>query len=204
MFNPNIRQCVLFVVWCMNCLTVSADGLWLGGKPVIGVEIEQEKPASSAYSNHSITWTPSLVFTNQGIDRLDLLITAERSTEADGSNLARSLGIRVKKILPLRDHWGMYVQALAGHLFASTERFTYGYTDAAITYEQEALGFMAALRVQRGLDGTRAHDVNKIRLGPSIDLGEHHEVELRWERAWMASTKRRSSDAVNMEYNHKF
>ncbi len=169
------------------------------------MEVEQERPADSGGTNRSITLTPSLVFANRGIDRIDLLITGEREQELDGTTLnASNVGVRVKKAFPLTDDWGIYFRALAGHSFTPTDRYTYGYTDAAITYELEALGFMVGLRVQRTLDGSQAHNINKIRLGPSIDLGQHHEVELRWERAWNARTQARDSDSANIEYTYKF
>ena len=184
---------------------VMAQTLLWGGKPELGIEVEQERPANSGGINRSITLTPSLVFPKGAVDRIDMLITGEREQEVDGSTMhASNVGIRVKKAIPLHDEWGMYFRALVGHSFTPTDRYTYGYTDAAITYEQDALGFMVGLRVQRTLDGNQAHNINKIRLGPSIDLGQHHEVELRWERAWNARTQARDSDSANIEYTYKF
>ena len=196
--------CAAVFLTLLNPLAMAETLLW-GGKPELGIEVEQERPAETGFTNRSITLTPSLVFANRGIDRIDLLITGERERELDGTTLnASNLGVRVKKAFPLTDDWGIYFRALAGHSFTPTDRYTYGYTDAAITYEQDAIGFMVGLRVQRTLDGSQAHNVNKIRLGPSIDLGQHHEVELRWERAWNARTQARDSDSANIEYTYKF
>jgi len=196
--------CAAVFLTLLNSLAMAETLLW-GGKPELGIEVEQERPAETGLTNRSITLTPSLVFANRGIDRIDLLITGEREQELDGTTLnASNLGIRVKKSFPLVADWGLYFRALAGHSFTPTDRYTYGYTDAAITYEQDAIGFMVGLRVQRTLDGSQAHNVNKIRLGPSIDLGQHHEVELRWERAWNARTQARDSDSANIEYTYKF
>lgn len=188
----------------IGCGAHAQTMLW-GGKPEFGIELEQERPANSNLTNRSITLTPSLVFANRGIDRVDVLITGEREQEADGGTLhANTVGIRVKKSFPLQDDWGLYFRALAGHSFTPSERYTYGYTDAALTYDQDGLGFMLGVRVQRVLDGPQTHNVNKIRLGPSIDLGHHHEVEFRWERAWNARTQARDSDSANIEYTYKF
>lgn len=196
--------CAAVFLTLLNPLAMAEALLW-GGKPELGIEVEQERPAETGFTNRSITLTPSLVFANRGIDRIDLLITGERERELDGTTLnASNLGVRVKKAFPLTDDWGIYFRALAGHSFTPNDRYTYGYTDAAITYEQDAIGFMVGLRVQRTLDGSQAHNVNKIRLGPSIDLGQHHEVELRWERAWNARTQARDSDSANIEYTYKF
>jgi hypothetical protein len=185
-------------------LFATADTMLWGGRPEFGMELEQERMADKTTSN-SITLTPSLVFANRGIDRIDLLITGEREKDADGSTAhASSLGIRVKKAMALHDEWGMYVRALVGQSFKSDDHHLYGYTDAALTYEQEPFGFMAGVRVQRNLDGGDSHNVNKIRLGPSWDLGQHHELELRWERAWNARSNARESDSANIEYTYKF
>ena len=189
---------------CINPPVMAETWLW-SGKPELGIELEQERPADTGGLNRSITLTPSLVFPKGAVDRIDMLITGEREQELDGSTMhASNVGIRVKKAFPLSDDWGMYFRALAGHSFTATDRYTYGYTDAAITWEQDALGFMVGLRVQRTLDGSQAHNINKIRVGPSIELGQHHEVELRWERAWNARTQARDSDSANIEYTYKF
>jgi hypothetical protein len=60
------------------------------------------------------------------------------------------------------------------------------------------------VRVQRALDGTSGHDVNKFRLGPSVDIGEHHELEFRWARLWEARTYIHESDSYIVEYTYKF
>jgi hypothetical protein len=196
--------CAAVFLILLNPLAMAETLLW-GGKPELGIEVEQERPAQTGFANRSITLTPSLVFANRGIDRIELLITGERERELDGTTLnASNLGVRVKKAFPLTDDWGIYFRALAGHSFTPTDRYTYGYTDAAITYEQDAIGFVVGLRVHRTLDGSQAHNVNKIRLGPSIELSQHHEVELRWERAWNARTQARDSDSANIEYTYKF
>lgn len=196
--------CATVFLLLFNPIAMAETLLW-GGKPELGIEFERERPADTGLTNRSVTLTPSLVFANRGVDRMDLLITGERTQELDGTALnASNLGLRVKKAFPLSDNWGIYFRALAGHSFTPTDRYTYGYTDAAVTFEHEALGFMLGVRVQRGLDGSQAHNVNKIRLGPNIDLGQHHEVEFRWERAWSARTQARDSDAANIEYTYKF
>lgn len=182
-----------------------ADSLLWGGRPEFGVELEQERMADKTTTSNSITLTPSLVFANRGIDRIDLLITGEQESASGGGTAnATNIGIRVKKSMQLHEEWGMYVRALVGQSFTSDDHHIYGYTDAALTYEQALFGFMAGVRVQRNLNGGDSHNVNKIRLGPSFELGQHHELEFRWERAWNASSFTRSSDSANIEYTYKF
>jgi hypothetical protein len=182
-----------------------ADSLLWGGRPEFGVELEQERVAATKATANSITLTPSLVFANRGVDRIDLLITGEREHASDGSTAnATNIGIRVKKAMELHDEWGFYVRAFVGYSFKPDEHQAYGYSDAAITYERGVLGFMAGVRVQRNLDGGDNHNVNKIRLGPSIELGQHHELEFRWERAWSARHNTLESDSANVEYTYKF
>ena len=63
---------------------------------------------------------------------------------------------------------------------------------------------MAGLRFQRTLDGTAGHDRNKFRFGPSYEIDAHHEIELRFTRAWNVQTRKRDSDALIAEYTYKF
>ena len=198
---------VLAILWMAGAFSLfaKADTLLWGGHPEFGIEVEQERMAATATRSNSITLTPSLVFANSGIDRIDMLITGEREKATDGSTAhASNIGFRVKKAVTLHEEWGMYVRALVGQSFKSDDHHIYAYTDAALTYDQEVFGFMAGVRVQRNLDGGDSHNVNKIRLGPSFELGQHHELEFRWERAWDSRSHARDSDSANIEYTYKF
>ena len=198
---------VLAILWMAGSFSLfaTAETLLWGGHPEFGIEFEQERLAASATRSSSITLTPSLVFANSGIDRIDVLITGERETGADSTTAnATTIGLRVKKSIELHKEWGMYVRALVGQSFKPDDHHFFGYTDAALTYEQDVFGFMAGVRVQRNLNGGDSHNVNKIRIGPSFELGQHHELEFRWERAWNARSLARESDSANIEYTYKF
>jgi hypothetical protein len=185
-----------------------AETLLWGGRPEFGIELEHEKTPDHLGVTHSITYIPSLVFRDGPINRIDLLVMDEREKALeDGvheTTRVSKLAVRVRKNLHFTENWGMYFRGLLGHQRSSAERFVYGYTDAAIRYEQGFWGFIAGVRVQRSLDGAPGHDRHKFRLGPSFDIGDHHELEFRWTRAWDAHTRVHESDATILEYTYKF
>jgi hypothetical protein len=181
--------------------------LW-GGKPTLGLEFEHQKMAFGAGHANSLTLVPGLRFKNALINKVDILIEGERENEVvDGVNekaRAKKLALRLKKNFELNNTWELFVRGLVGREFSSEENFNYSYIDTGIHFERGAFGFMAGLRFQRSLDGTAGRDRNKIRLGPSYEIGVHHEIELRFIRAWDAQTRKRDSDALIAEYTYKF
>ncbi len=200
------RYFLLLTVLLMSSLAAGAETLLWGGRPEFGIELEQEKTPDKLGVTHSITYIPSLVFPNGPINRVDLLIMDEREKDlSEGSTIqVTKLAVRVRKNIRFGGDWGMYARALLGHAQEPDESFIYGYTDLALRYEHDFVGFIAGMRVQRTLDGTTGHDRNKFRLGPSFDIGEHHELEFRWVRAWDAHTHAHESDSTILEYTYKF
>lgn len=200
------RYFLLLTVLLMSSLAAGAETLLWGGRPEFGIELEQEKTPDKLGVTHSITYIPSLVFPDGPINRIDLLIMDEREKDlSEGSTIqVTKLAVRVRKNIRFGGDWGMYARALLGHAQEPDESFIYGYTDLALRYEHDFVGFIAGVRVQRTLDGTTGHDRNKFRLGPSFDIGEHHELEFRWVRAWDAHTHAHESDSTILEYTYKF
>lgn len=200
------RYFLLLTVLLMSSFAAGAETLLWGGRPEFGIELEQEKTPDKLGVTHSITYIPSLVFPNGPINRVDLLIMDEREKDlSEGSTInVTKLAVRVRKNIRFGGDWGMYARALLGHAQEPDESFIYGYTDLALRYEHDFFGFIAGVRVQRTLDGTTGHDRNKFRLGPSFDIGEHHELEFRWVRAWDAHTHAHESDSTILEYTYKF
>lgn len=200
------RYFLLLTVLLMSSLAAGAETLLWGGRPEFGIELEQEKTPDKLGVTHSITYIPSLVFPDGPINRVDLLIMDEREKDlSEGSTIqVTKLAVRVRKNIRFGGDWGMYARALLGHAQEPDESFIYGYTDLALRYEHDFVGFIAGVRVQRTLDGTTGHDRNKFRLGPSFDIGEHHELEFRWVRAWDAHTHAHESDSTILEYTYKF
>jgi len=181
--------------------------LW-GGKPSLGLEFEHQKMALGAGHSNALTLVPGLSFKDGFIHKVDVLIEAERENEIeDGVNEkthVKKLALRLKKNFELNDSWALFVRGLVGREWNTLENFNYSYVDTGIHYEYGAFGFMAGLRFQRTLDGTAGHDRNKFRFGPSYEIDAHHEIELRFIRAWNVQTRTRDSDALIAEYTYKF
>ena len=207
--SPRLRH--LFQLSLLPCLLLQpvwADAELWGGKPSLGLEFEHQKMAFGAGHANSLTLVPGLSFKDSFIHKVDVLIEAERENEIeDGVNEkthVKKLALRLKKNFELDDSWALLVRGLVGIEWNTLENFNYSYVDAGIHYEYGAFGFMAGLRFQRTLDGTVGHDRNKFRFGPSYELDDHHEVELRLIRAWNVKTRKRDSDALIAEYTYKF
>jgi hypothetical protein len=200
------RYFLLLIVLLMSSLAAGAETLLWGGRPEFGIELEQEKTPDKLGVTNSITYIPSLSFPNGPVNRIDVLIMDERekALPSGPTEHITKLAVRVRKNIRFGGDWGMYVRALVGRASEPGDAYIYGYTDAAMRYEHDFFGFIAGVRVQRALDGTAGHDLNKFRLGPSFDIGEHHELEFRWVRAWDAHTHARESDATIVEYTYKF
>jgi hypothetical protein len=207
--SPRLRH--LFQLSLLPCLLLQpvwADAELWGGKPSLGLEFEHQKMAFGAGHANSLTLVPGLSFKDSFIHKVDVLIEAERENEIeDGVNEithVKKLALRLKKNFELDDSWALFVRGLVGREWNTLENFNYSYVDTGIHYEYGAFGFMAGLRFQRTLDGTVGHDRNKFRFGPSYELDDHHEVELRLIRAWNVQTRKRDSDALIVEYTYKF
>ena len=207
--SPPLRQLLLLALLsCLLLQPVWADAELWGGKPSLGLEFEHQKLAFGAGHANSLTLVPGLNFKDGFIHKVDVLIEAERENEIeDGVNEkthVKKLALRLKKNFELDDSWALFVRGLVGREWNTLENFNYSYVDTGIHYEYGAFGFMAGLRFQRTLDGTVGHDRNKFRFGPSYELDDHHEVELRLIRAWNVQTRKRDSDALIVEYTYKF
>jgi hypothetical protein len=199
---------LLALLPCLLSQPVWADAELWGGKPSLGLEFEHQKMAFGAGHSNSLTLVPGLSFKDSFIHKVDVLIEAERENEIeDGVNEkthVKKLALRLKKNLELDDSWALFVRGLVGREWNTLENFNYSYVDAGIHYERGSFGFMAGLRFQRTLDGTAGHDRNKFRFGPSYEIDAHHEIELRFIRAWNVQTRKRDSDALIAEYTYKF
>jgi hypothetical protein len=185
-----------------------ADTARWGGKPSLGLEFEHQRMALGAGHSNSLTLVPGLSFEEGFIHKVDVMIEGERENNIeDGVNEkvhVKKLALRLRKNFELDDTWALFVRGLVGRELTTVENFNYAYVDTGIRFERGTFGFMAGLRFQRTLDGTPGHALNKFRLGPSFDIGEHHELEFRWVRAWNADTHARESDATIVEYTYKF
>jgi len=193
---------------CLLCPLAWADVELWGGKPSLGLEFEHQKMPFGAGHSNALTLVPGLSFKDSYIHKVDVLIEAERENEIEDGlsekTHVKKLALRLKKNFELDDNWALFVRGLVGREWNTLENFNYSYVDTGIHYENGAFGFMAGLRFQRTLDGTAGHDRNKFRFGPSYEIDAHHEIELRFIRAWNVQTRKRDSDALIAEYTYKF
>ena len=195
-------------LFCLLSPLAWADVELWGGKPSLGLEFEHQKMPFGAGHSNALTLVPGLSFKDSFIHKVDVLIEAERENEIeDGVNEkthVKKLALRLKKNFELDDRWALFVRGLVGREWNTLENFNYSYVDTGIHYEVGAFGLMGGLRFQRTLDGTAGHDRNKFRFGPSYEIDEHHEIELRFIRAWNVQTRKLDSDALIAEYTYKF
>lgn len=197
---------VVMATLSANC--TYADSILPGGRAELGVLIERETSADKSQVNNSVTFTPAMSFNDGAVNKIELLLTAERdkdsSSGTDTFSQLYGAGIRVRKDVELVDHWGMYFRGLVGHTLGDTNRYWYGYSDAALTYRLGLAGFMLGVRVQRALDGTTDQDFNQLRLGPVFNIGNSHSIEMNWVRSWKATSNTVDSDSAMVEYIYKF
>ena len=195
-------------LFCLLSPIAWADVELWGGRPSLGLEYEHQKMAFGAGHSNALTLVPGLNFKDGFIHKVDVLIEAERENEIeDGVNEkthVKKLALRLKKNFELNDSWALFVRGLVGREWNTLENFNYSYVDTGIHYEYGAFGLMAGLRFQRTLDGTAGHDRNKFRFGPSYEIDAHHEIELRFVRAWNVQSHKLDSDALISEYTYKF
>ena len=210
--SPFSFSCLHSLWACLLAGLVSGNAqaevtLW-GGRPALGMAYEYEKMSDQISRAQSITLMPGLSFKDAGVHHIDLLVNVERDKTTSGNTSSYShvqrLALRALKNVPLQGELSMSFRALAGRVHGSSDKYFYGYSEAALHYDHNALGISSGLRVQRALDNSSGHDLNKIWVGPRFDIADQHALELRWERAWVARTNVRDSDAYIVEYSYKF
>lgn len=177
-----------------------------GGRPRIGIEFEQKKAADHSGRSDSITLSPGIKWDQGWLTMLELLLEAEREREtgAGARQTGGSAGVRVRKDIVLAPQLKGSLRGLLGRSFGGEDGFTYAYVEPALKYAFAAFEFSVGYRMVRAVDGSRGHDLNKLRLGPSIDLDKNHELEFRWARSWDAHGGQHASDAYSLELTRKF
>jgi len=195
----------LAALWSFN---VSADSQVWGGKPVLGVAWERETSSDKSQVADSVTIAPGLRFTDGGVNRIDLLIQAERDTDSssgtDTFTKYNGLALRIRKDVVLVDKLDMYFTGLAGRTQGNDTHFWYGYSEAGLFARHNGLNFLLGARVHRSLDGNADQDFNQLLIGPGLELGDKHELELHWMRSWRADGNAFAGEAVKLEYIYKF
>ena len=182
---------------------VAAD--WLGeGKPRIGFEIEHERTADKAWHANSLSLTPGLTWQQGWINRAEIQIQTELESESGEHHTEQKLGFRLRHDFHISPDAKVVIRGLVGRAFSAQEDFSYAYVEPALKYGFDDFELTIGYRVVRAIDGSKGHDLNKLRLGPSFDLGRNDEIEFRWVRSWDADTGEHASDAYSIEFVHKY
>lgn len=176
------------------------------GKFKLGFEYELEKGAHNAWQSGGVTLVPGIHLNNRWINMVELLIegarehndeTGERSTE-------RKVGVRIRKDFAITEDVKFVLRGLVGHAWQGEESYTYYYVEPSLRYSIGPVETMVGYRMVRAINAGKEHDLHKFRIGPSIDLSEHSELEFRWVRAWSLHTGQHYSDGYIVEYTRKF
>lgn len=196
------------LVAALSITGAHADSALNGGRVETGVLLERQTSADQSQRSDSVTLAPALSYQQAAVSKIEMLLTTQRDTDSssgsDTYSRFNAIGIRVRKDVELVDHWGMYFRGLVGHTLGDTDRFWYGYTDAALTYRLGPADLMLGLRVQRALDGVSGQDFNKLLLGPVFRIGAKHSIEINWIRSWQATSNTLDSNSAMVEYIYKF
>lgn len=200
-----------FCIGAMAALSATvayADSTLSGGRAEFGVLFDRETSTDKSQVNDAVTFTPALAFHNGAVSKIELLLTAQRDKDSsvgtDTFSQFYGAAIRVRKDVELVDHWGMYFRGLVGHTLGDTNRYWYGYSDAALTYRVGLADLVLGVRVHRALDGTTDQDFNKLRLGPVFNIGDAHSIEINWVRSWKSNSNSIDSDSAMVQYIYKF
>ena len=176
------------------------------GKTKLGIEFELEKGAGNAWQSQGLTLVPGIKLDNRWISMVELLVEAasERDERTDERSRERKIGVRVRHEFPLTPQAKIVLRGLLGQAWQGDEKFAYYYVEPSFKYAFEHFEMMVGYRVVHGIDAGKEHDQQKFRLGPSIDLTDHSEIEFRWARSWNLHSGQHVSDAYIVEYTQKF
>lgn len=180
---------------------------WSGaGKAKLGIEYELEKGAHNAWQSGGLTLVPGIYLNNRWINMVELLIEGawEHDKQSGERSTERKVGVRIRRDFPITEDARFVLRGLLGHAWQGEERYAYYYVEPSFRYSVGPVEMMVGYRLVRGIDTHREHDLQKFRLGPSIDLSEHSEIEFRWARSWNLHTGQHVSDAYIVEYTQKF
>lgn len=172
----------------------------------LGVEYELEKGAHNAWQSSGVALLAGIRVAHRWIDMVELEIQNDREhdNETGERSSERKVGLRIRKDFPLGEDSKLVLRSLLGHASLGAERYAYYYVEPSFRYSVGPVELMAGYRLTRGIDAGSEHDLHKLRLGPSIDLGERSEIELRWARSWNMHTGQHVSDAYIAEYTWRF
>jgi len=206
--NHSFAFLCLAVTASFSVTFAQADSGLPGGRAELGVLFDRETSTDKSQVNDAVTFTPALAFHNGAVSKIELLLTAQRDKDSSAGTDTFSqfygAAIRVRKDVELVNQWGMYFRGLVGRTLGDTNRYLYGYSDAALTYRLGLADLMLGVQVQRALDGTTDQDFNRLRLGPVFNIGDAHSIEINWVRSWKSNSNSVDRDSAMVQYIYKF
>lgn len=204
-----MKTVIVAAMMAMFTLAAHAETILLGGQPQIVYELEHEKAADNSARGNTVTIYPGIRWKDGWVNVFELQLSREHEVETASAGATErsnvnTFGARIRKNFHFTENFGGFFRTLIGRKWQPAGYYTYAYAEPALTYEIGPVSLYAGYRVIRSIDGSSGHDVNLLRMGPGWEINEHHEIEVRWARAWDAVTKNRSSDAAEIEYTYKF
>ena len=188
----------LVALWAI-CGLAHAEG------PLIGFEFEAERNNGSGIRNNAVDIVPGWEFSEKSpISRVELLIERNRDNRADGDGITakeNKLFVRIRHDGDINDSLGYYIRGGVGRSFNQERDFNFAYVEPGIEYKfAPRWGWTLAFRDVDSIDAVGGQHVRKLLTGPSLDLDERNELEVRYIRG------RGDEDltAWAVEYVHKF
>jgi hypothetical protein len=185
-----------------------AEATLFGGQPQVVYELEHERVANQGGRANALTLYPGIRWKEGWINQAELMFTHEHEVEYEDGDVERAhnqkFAVRVKKNVQFTEHFGGFFRTLVGHKFKTVGSYNYGYVEPALTYEIGPVTLYSGYRVIRAFSNGHVNDYDLLRFGPGWEINKHHEVELRYSRAWDAVTRAKRSEAVEIEYTYRY
>jgi len=187
------------IALALICGVARAEG------PLLGFEFESEKDNDTGITNHGVQLIPGWAFSEKSlISRVELLIGRDQDTSSDASGeLAKEnkLFVRIRHEGHFSDTLGYYIRGGVGRSFNNQRNFNYAYVEPGIEYKfMRRWAWTVAFRETNSINGVSGQHIAQFRTGPSFDLDENNEFEIRYAKG--SGDARLASWAF--EYVHKF
>lgn len=150
--------------------------------PRFGLELETEKDRETHVINNAVTFIPGWELDNKLLTRVELLLEANQDNQSEAGVRAteNKLFLRLRHDGELGDSFAYYVRGGIGRAFNISHNYNYGYIEPGVEYKfTEHWSWTAAYRASDAIDDTAGQRVGKTITGPSFDMDEHNEFELR-------------------------
>ena len=146
-----------------------------------GIELESEKDRQTHIINNAVTFIPGWDVENAFFNRVELLLEGNQDNQGDGGRATENkLFLRLRHDGELSDSLGYYLRGGIGRAFNSSHNYNYGYVEPGVEYKMaEHWAWTVAYRAIDALDNTTGQHVGKTITGPSYDMDEYNEFELR-------------------------